>query len=85
MLAEAIYIAGMKNVTAGANPMVLKRGIDAAVDAIVAELNRMATPINTAEEIKQIATISANNDRDIGSIIGEAMNKVGKDGIITVG
>lgn len=84
VLAEAIYSAGMKNVAAGANPMLLKRGIDAAVDAIVAALNKMATPINTAEEIKQIATISANNDRDIGNIIGEAMEKVGKDGIITV-
>jgi chaperonin GroEL len=84
VLAEAIYTEGVKNVTAGANPMCLKRGIDKAVSAIVDELNKLATPIDTQEKVRQIATISANNDPDIGSIISEAMDRVGKDGIITV-
>lgn len=84
VLAEAIYTAGMKNVAAGANPMMLKKGIDAAVDAIVKSLSGLATRINTSQEIEQIATISANNDPQIGSIIGKAMERVGKDGIITV-
>ncbi|MCE2982262.1 MAG: chaperonin GroEL [Parachlamydia sp.] len=84
VLAEAIYTAGVKNVTAGANPMSIKRGIDQAVDCITKALDQLATPINTAQEVQQIATISANNDHDIGKIIGEAMERVGKDGIITV-
>lgn len=84
VLAEAIYSAGVKNVTAGANPMSLKRGIDHAVETMTRALDDLATPINTSEEVKQIATISANNDTEIGAIIGEAMERVGKDGIITV-
>ena len=84
VLAEAIYSEGVKNVSAGANPMSLKRGIDKAVEALLEELNRLSNPIDTHEKVKQIATISANNDPSIGEIIGEAMDKVGKDGIITV-
>lgn len=84
VLAEAIFTAGVKNVAAGANPMEIKRGIDKAVDAILNGLNGIAAPINTSNEVKQIATISANNDGEIGQIIATAMDKVGKDGIITV-
>lgn len=84
VLAEAIYTAGMKNVTAGANPMSVKRGIEAAVETMTNALNNLSTPINTSDEVKQIATISANNDSDIGGIIAEAMQRVGTDGIITV-
>lgn len=84
VLAEAIYTAGVKNVTAGSNPMSVKHGIDKAVDTMTQALNQLATPIKTAEEVKQIATISANNDAEIGNIIAQAMEKVGKDGIITV-
>lgn len=84
VLAEAIFNAGVKNVAAGANPMSLKRGIDKAVSALTKALTALASPVNTSNEIKQIATISANNDTEIGSIIAEAMDKVGKDGIITV-
>lgn len=84
VLAEAIFGAGSKNVAAGANPMGLKRGIDHAVEALLQALSSMASPVKTAEEIKQVATISANNDMEIGTIIAEAMDKVGKDGIITV-
>lgn len=84
VLAEAIYTSGLKNVTAGANPMTLKKGIDHAVQAILDELDKIASPINTNEEICQIGTISANNDPEIGKIIAHAMDKVGKDGIITV-
>lgn len=85
VLAEAIFVEGLKNVTAGANPMDLKRGIDKAVSALQKELDRLAKPIKTPEEIRQIATISANNDPSIGAIIGEAMQKVGSDGIVTIG
>jgi chaperonin GroEL len=84
VLAEAIFSAGVKNVAAGANPMVLKRGIDKSVETLVKALSVLASPVNTSNEIKQIATISANNDPEIGSLIAEAMDKVGKDGIITV-
>jgi chaperonin GroEL len=84
VLAEAIYTAGIKNVAAGANPMGIKRGIDRAVETMIQALNRLATPVNTAKEVQQIATISANNDVEIGRIIGEAMERVGKDGIISV-
>ncbi len=84
VLADAIYTSGLKNVAAGANPMGIKRGIDRAVEVMVQALENLATPINTPEEIKQIATISANNDVAIGTIIGEAMERVGKDGIISV-
>jgi len=84
VLAEAIYTGGVKNVTAGANPMSLKRGIDCAVEALNRHLDQLASAVNTSTEIKQIATISANNDPEIGQMISEAMEKVGKDGIITV-
>ncbi len=84
VLAEAIYTTGAKNVAAGANPMSLKRGIERAVVTITETLNTLATPIKTSEEVKQIATISANNDPEVGSIIADAMDKVGKDGIISV-
>ena len=84
VLAESIYREGLKNVTAGANPMSLKRGIDKAVDAMVAELAKISTPVETNEQIAQIATISANGDTEIGGIIAEAMDKVGKDGTIAV-
>ncbi len=85
VLAEAIFSEGVKNVSAGANPMDVKRGIDKAVKAIEEALDRFAKPIKTPEEIQQIACISANNDTAIGAIIGEAMQKVGKDGIVTIG
>ena len=83
VLAEAIYREGLKNVTAGANPM-LKRGIDSAVEAIVEELSKMSVKVKDQEQIAQVATISANSDSTIGTIIAEAMEKVGKDGTITV-
>ena len=84
ILAEAIYREGLKNVTAGANPMSLKRGIDQAVDAIVAELEKMQKPVKDQAQIAQVATISANADATIGNIIADAMEKVGKDGTMTV-
>ena len=83
VLAQAIYREGAKNVTAGANPMALKRGIDTAVQAITAELARMSKPVS-GPMIAQVGTISANHDEGIGRIIAEAMEKVGKDGVITV-
>lgn len=85
VLAEAIFSEGVKNVSAGANPMDVKRGIEKAVKAIEESLDKLAKPIQTPEEIQQIACISANNDKAIGQIIGEAMQKVGKDGIVTIG
>jgi len=84
VLAQAIFREGLKNVTAGANPMELKRGIDKAVEAIVAELKSLSVPSRGAKEIAQVGTISANNDKEIGNLIAEAMEKVGKDGVITV-
>lgn len=84
VLAEAIYSEGVKNVIAGANPMSVKRGIEKAIDAMTEALTKLSKDVKTPDEIKQIATISANNDQDIGSIIGEAMQKVGKDGIVTI-
>src|SRR6188472_1309832 len=83
VLAQAIYRGGAKNVTAGANPMAIKRGIDQAVTAIVGELKRMSKPV-TGSMIAQVGTISANSDEAIGHIIADAMDKVGKDGVITV-
>jgi chaperonin GroEL len=83
VLAQAIYREGAKNVTAGASPMAVKRGIDKAVIAITAELERMSKPV-TGSMIAQVGTISANHDEEIGRIIAEAMEKVGKDGVITV-
>jgi chaperonin GroEL len=84
VLTQEIFSLGVKNVAAGANPMDLKRGIDDAVRIVVGELEKIAKPIKTSKEIEQIATISANNDSSIGAMIAEAMEKVGKDGIITV-
>jgi chaperonin GroEL len=84
VLAEAIYREGLKNVTAGANPMSLKRGIDKAVEALVIDLKKLSKKIKTSEEVAQVGTISANGDSTIGMIIAEAMDKVGKDGTITV-
>src|SRR6059036_2807390 len=84
VLAESIYKEGLKNVTAGSNPIFLKRGIDKAVEACVAELARISKKVNDREEIRQVATVSANWDDTIGNIIADAMDKVGKDGTITV-
>ncbi len=84
VLAQAIFREGLKNVTAGANPMDIKRGIDHAVSQIVAEIKKIAKPIKNKTEISQIGTISANQDSTIGDLIAEAMDKVGKDGVITV-
>ena len=84
VLAEAIYRQGLKNVTAGANPMSLKRGIDKAVESIVAELAKLSKKVEDREQVSQVATISANGDRTIGETIADAMDKVGKDGTITV-
>ncbi len=84
MLAQAIFREGLKNVTAGANPMAIKRGIDRAVTAIVEELKKISVPTSGKKEIAQVGTISANNDKEIGDLIAEAMEKVGKDGVITV-
>jgi chaperonin GroEL len=84
VLAEAIYREGLKNVTAGANPMVLKRGIDRAIEAAVAGLESQSKKVKDTHEIAQVATISANGDTTIGQIIADAMDKVGKDGTITV-
>jgi len=84
VLAEAVYREGLKNVTAGANPMDLKRGIDKAVRSMVAKLAEISIPVATSEQVAQVATISANGDDEIGQIIAEAMEKVGKDGTITV-
>src|SRR5437773_5261995 len=83
VLAQAIYREGLKNVTAGANPMGLKRGIDTAVDAVVEELKKLSKSTKDKKEIAQVATIAANNDKTIGNLIAEAMEKVGKDGVIT--
>src|SRR5882672_1471782 len=84
VLAQAMFREGMRNVTAGANPMGLKRGIDAAVDAVVDELKKMSKSTKDKKEIAQVATIAANNDKTIGDLIADAMEKVGKDGVITV-
>ena len=84
VLAQSIYTIGSKNVAAGANPMDLKRGIEKAVDAIVADLKKQSRAITTSKEIAQVATISANNDSEIGTMISSAMEKVGREGVITV-
>ena len=86
ILAEAIFREGMKNVTAGANPMALKRGIEKAVEKVIEELKRFSKPVNAKDkkEILQVASIAANNDHEIGEHIADAMTKVGKDGVITV-
>jgi len=84
LLAEAIYREGLKNITAGANPMALKRGIESATGAVTDAIAKLAKKVKSAEEIAQVATLSANGDEEIGNIISDAMDKVGKDGTITV-
>jgi chaperonin GroEL len=84
VLAQAIFREGVKAVAAGANPMAVKRGIEAAVELTVAEIHRLATPVKKGDMIAQVATVSANNDHTIGGIIAQAMDRVGKDGVITV-
>jgi len=84
VLAQAIFREGLKNVTAGANPMGLKRGIEQAVAAVVEDLKRLSKSTKDKKEISQVATIASNNDKTIGNLIAEAMEKVGKDGVITV-
>jgi len=84
VLAQAIFREGVKNVTAGANPMDLKRGIDRAVEVVIEEIKKLSRPTKDKKEIAQVGTISANNDPTIGDLIAEAMEKVGKDGVITV-
>ena len=84
VLAQEIYTLGSKNVAAGANPMDLKRGIEAGVELVVEELRKISKKVSTNKEIEQVATVSANNDTEIGAMIADAMEKIGKDGIITV-
>ncbi len=84
VLAYAVYKEGMKYVTAGANSIDIKRGIDKAVETIIAELKKMSKPVADKKEIAQVGTISANNDATIGELIADAMDKVGKEGVITV-
>ncbi|HEV7396873.1 MAG TPA: chaperonin GroEL [Pyrinomonadaceae bacterium] len=84
VLAQAIFREGVKNVTAGANPMSLQRGIQLASEAVVAELEKMSKKVKSKEELANVASVSANNDRNIGNLIAEAMEKVGKDGVVTV-
>src|SRR5574341_2045492 len=84
VLAQAIYREGLKSVTAGVNPMSLKRGIDKAVDLVVEDLKKISVPSGGQKEIAQVGAISANNDQEIGRLIADAMKKVGKDGVITV-
>jgi chaperonin GroEL len=84
VLAQAIYREGIKNVAAGANPMDLKRGIEQAVEVVVQELKKISKPVKSHKEQEQIASVSANNDKKIGALIAEAMEKVGKDGVVTV-
>jgi chaperonin GroEL len=84
ILAESIFDEGLKNITAGANAMQVKRGIEAGVEAIVNELHKMSTPVVSSKQFEQVATCSANQDVEIGKKLAEAMNKVGKDGVITV-
>ena len=84
VLAQAIFRQGVKNVTAGANPMSLQHGIQLATDAVVAELQRISRKVKSQEDLMNVASVSANNDRDIGKLISEAMQQVGKDGVVTV-
>jgi chaperonin GroEL len=84
VLAQAIYTEGMKNITAGTNPMPVKRGIEKATNAVVEELKKLSKPVKDKTEIAQVATISANNDKEIGNLIADAMEKVGNDGVITI-
>ncbi|HLG31139.1 MAG TPA: TCP-1/cpn60 chaperonin family protein, partial [Candidatus Brocadiales bacterium] len=84
VLAEAIFLEGLKNVTAGANTMSLKRGIDKAVQAVIDYVKKMSIPVKGRKEIEQVGTIASNYDYEIGKTIADAMEKVGKDGVITV-
>src|SRR5207302_2052653 len=84
VLAQAIFREGLKSVTAGSNPMSLKRGIERAVESVVEDLKKISVPTAGRKEIAQVGAISANNDKEIGNLIAEAMEKVGKDGVITV-
>ena len=84
VLAEAIFLEGLKHLSAGANPILVNKGISKAVDKVVAELKRKSTAIKSTKEIAQVATVSANNDEEIGNLIAKAMDKVGKDGVVTV-
>ncbi len=84
ILAESIFEEGLKNITAGANPMQVKRGIESAVETIIGELQKMCVPVESTKQIEQVATCSANQDAEIGKKLAEAMDKVGKDGVITV-
>jgi chaperonin GroEL len=84
IMAEAIFCEGLKNVTAGATAMELKRGIDAAVEAVIAEFKKQSKPISSSKEVAQVGTCAANSDEEIGKMIADAMDKVGKDGVITV-
>ena len=84
VLAQAIFREGVKNVTAGANPMSLQRGIQLATEKVVAELERISKKVKSKEDLTNVATVSANNDREIGELISEAMEQVGKDGVVTV-
>jgi len=84
ILAEAIFCEGLKNVTAGATAMELKRGIDAAIEAVVEDLKKMSKPVTSSKEVAQVGTCAANQDAEIGKMIADAMDKVGKDGVITV-
>src|SRR5436190_1182094 len=84
ILALSLYQEGLRNITAGANPMAVKRGIDKAVDAVVANLDKTTKRLTSKDEMRQVAAISANNDESIGKIMADAFEKVGKDGVITV-
>src|ERR1700722_6443397 len=84
ILARAIYREGLKNITSGANPTAVRRGIEKAVEAAVAELAKMSKPVSKKEEIAQVGTISANNDPEIGNMLADAVERVGRDGVITV-
>ena len=84
VLAQAIFNEGVKLLAAGRNPMAVKRGIDQAVEAVVAELDKMAKPVKKSSEIAQVGTISANNDETIGTMLAKAVEKVGDNGVITV-
>ena len=82
IMAEAIFEEGLKNITAGANAMQVKRGIDKAVEALIAELQKRSTPVESSKQIEQVATCSANQDAEIGKTLAQAMDKVGKDGVL---
>jgi chaperonin GroEL len=84
ILAQSIVTHGLRNVTAGANPIAIRRGLEKAVDAVVGEIRKQAKPIRTKDEVAQVATVSANNDAQVGALVAEAMDKVGKEGVITV-